>query len=166
FRHGKLREALEEVDRILQKIGSRPERLWRPQLLLLKSEILITLGKPAGALKILDRDIPPDLESPEVKVRWRVFRARAKIMMRDFKEPGELLEGALRIASGTDRPTLRAEVQIARASFFIATGDWTSADVSARDALVYARRVRDPYLEASALGNLGNWRLFSSRYDE
>src|SRR5713226_8216566 len=125
FRQGKLREALAEVDRTLQKIGSRPEPVWRPQLLLLKSEILITLGKPADALRILDRDISPDLDSPEVRVRWRVLRARAKT--KEFQEASGVLEEALRVASETGTPVLRAEVQIVRTFLFNAKRDGTSA---------------------------------------
>jgi CHAT domain-containing protein len=166
LREGKLREALAEIERTLQQIGARPEPVWRPQLLLLKSEILVTLGKAADAIKILDRDIPPDVGSPEVKVRWRVLRGRAKTGMRDFEAANGLFEEALRLAAETEVPALRAEVHVARTSFLIARRDWTLAEASARDALEHAKRSGDAYLEAAAFGNLGTLRLFNARFDE
>lgn len=166
FRQGKLREALAQVDRTLQKLASHPEPAWRSRFLLLRSEILFALGRPEEALKILDGDAPGAADSPEVRVRWGLFRGRAKTILRELPEASGLLEEALRLALETGQPALRAEVELMRTVFFFRRQNWTSAEASARDALEYAKGSGDPYLEAAAFGNLGTRRLFNYRFDE
>ncbi len=166
FRHGKLRESLETVGQTLQKLGSHPEPAWDARFRVLKSEILIALGRPGEVLKILDGDAAAGADSPEVKVRWRLYRARAKMILGKPQDASGLLEAALHLASDLGVPALRAEVQLIRTSFFMQTRDWTSAEATAREALEYAKRSGDTYLEAAALWNLGNRRRLLSLYDE
>jgi len=166
FRQGKLREALAEVDGALRKPASRPEPGWRQRFLLLKSEILVALGRPEEVLTTLDRGVPADADSAEVRVRGRLLRGRAKMMLRNVQEAGELLDEALRLASETGAPALRAEAQLMRTALFIRRRDWTSAEASGRDALANAKLSGDAYFEATAFGILGNRGMFDSRYDE
>jgi CHAT domain-containing protein len=166
FRNGKLREALLEVDRSLATLASRAGPLWHARFLLLKSEILVALGRPGDVLKTLDGQIQPGADIPEVRARWLIFRGRAKTMLRDFDEAGRLLREGLRLASEINSAPLIAEAQSMRISLFIRLRDWTSAETSAQEGLVFAQRAGDSYLQALALGNLGNARMFNSRDDE
>jgi len=163
FRQGQLRQALAQVGQALKEFRSRPEPVWRARFFLLQSEILLALEKPEEALKALDSAVPATAGSPEFRARWCLFRGRAKTLQRKFQEASGLLDEALRL--GGD-PALRAEVQLMRTSLFLRTQDSTSAEATARDALEYAKRSGDAYLEATAHKSLGNRWMFNSRYDE
>jgi len=166
FRQGKLREALAEADRALRNSRSYPEPAWRSRFLLLKSEILVALEKPAEALKTLEDSPLAGVEEPEIGVRWRVLRARSQSMLRNFQDAGRLSEQALRLAAESGGPALRAEVELMRTAMFSRISDWSAAEVSAREAVELAHRSRDPYLVARALSTLGTRRRSTSRYDE
>jgi CHAT domain-containing protein/Flp pilus assembly protein TadD len=130
---------------------------------LLRAEVLLAEGKPKDALPWLSGSLPTGAGFEELGARCLLDRGFAGLMLSD-PASAALLEEAGRRARAGGFDLLTAEVEMRRGAAFARAGD---AEAATRSFLV-ARdlAVKDPYLHASALGNLGTNLLVRSRFDE
>ncbi|MEN6534238.1 MAG: tetratricopeptide repeat protein, partial [Bryobacteraceae bacterium] len=144
-----------------------PNSPWFWRFLLLKTEILSSTGRAREALSLLNSPVPQSTPGiDELTARLKMNQGYARFRLSGFKDSLRYFNEAYEKAKPLNLPGLIAEIENKRGQPLVLLLRMPEAEACFRNALDAARRARDPYLETSALGNLGAARMFAHRYDE
>jgi CHAT domain-containing protein/Tfp pilus assembly protein PilF len=160
---GDLPQALALADRGFGSFQNSPEWHWRFRLL--KAEVLLTQGNPE-ALKLLREPLPRLPDSADLQSRLLLDQGLAEFSVSHYPESKRLFDQSLALAASHQLQPLMAEIEFRRGAARARLGDVAGSELDLLDALRLARALRDTYLEASVLGNLGFIRMTAGRYDE
>ncbi len=164
-RNYKFDEALRLTSTALQHTDKQKKpRLYR-QLKLLEAQIHIKnrKGRKEHAFHLL-RQSRPEIEADlELKALWRWLLA----LHQGIEQPlgKALMEEAAQLATPIAYHALLAEI-IAYRNYYLPPKTYTDAETAYLEMLEHAKAADDPYLEASALVNLGLVLLKMHRWDE
>jgi CHAT domain-containing protein len=122
-------------------------------------------GSYSEALQLLDETLPDSLAHSEVAVRQKLVRGLVHSFSQQFDEADHDLSDAEGLAS-VYQPALLGDVFQARGNLEVDRRRFPQASTAFRSALAIARAQKLPFLEASALGNLGNVAMWEEHYDE
>ena len=163
---GEVRQALALADRGLTQFDSNSHSEWYWKFRLLKAEVYFTQGKAAEGSALLEASRPALPDSPEIRIRLILDEGLAQFATSHFTESKRLFDRSLQLAESRRLEPLVAEIKVRRSAALARLGDTAASESDLRDALRIARRSKDVYLQATALGNLGFIRMTSARYDE
>lgn len=160
---GDLAQALTLADRGLADFRNNEE--WRWRFRLLKAEVLLTQGSPEAS-KLLREPLPPLPTTPELQSRLLLDQGLTEFSVSHYPESKRLFDQSLAVAMSHQLQSLIAEIKFRRGATLARLGDAPGSEQDLFDALRLARTLKDTYLEASVLGNLGFMRMTTARYDE
>jgi CHAT domain-containing protein len=162
---GDLDAALRDADRAYQQLSSKDEnsdRAW--QFRVLKAHVLVMRGASAEALRLLRDELPVSLAKSETTVRKKMVSGLAHEYMQQFDAAKEDLQEAESLAR-TFQPKLLGDVEQSKGLLEVDRGNYAAAEADFHTALSIAREQRQPYLEATALGALGNSAMNQEHFD-
>jgi CHAT domain-containing protein len=159
---GELKQALTRADAGLNKCGSSLEWCWKFRLL--KAQSALLSGQERAALTLLD--IPGVSPKPELEAARRMHQGQAWYRLHDSRRAETLLSEARTLAETCGSPLLVAEVELRQGGMLEHNQRFAEADITLRRVLDTSIREGDPYLQASAMGNLGVLFMDTFRYDE
>ena len=153
----------------MRRARERRDAPWEWRFQVLRAEVLGARGRYAEAMALLGR--PNRSGAPDAAdVRALVARSRARCLSPDgvdsFSRAEADLADAQTLADTLGSSELGGEVALCRGTCAAFGGDVAAAESRYREALDAARRVKDPFLEARAAGNLGLLRCRTGRYDD
>jgi CHAT domain-containing protein/Flp pilus assembly protein TadD len=165
FQRGELNDALKSADIGLGHYENRDPN-WACRFRVLKAEILAWQGRSQESLALLKQEIPPSLASDEITVRAKSAQGIANGYLQNFEEAERALAEAEQLATVT-QPRMLGEIALSKgvvAGF--QRGDYAKGNTFFRLALQIAREEHQPFLEASALGDLGLVYMRRQQYGE
>ena len=154
FRSGDLDRALREAGRARQ----------RPDLLLLRSEILLARNDVTAALDILHSKLPADLGPLEP--RRRMLEGYALSKQGRYSEAESRLSAACEMARAGRAADVLIAAQLLRGQICFRQYRPEAAEPFLKEALDTAIRTGDSYQQAAALLNLGFIPMKEMRWDE
>lgn len=161
---GETLTALQGADRGLEQFPSdKTERHW--QFLVLKAEILHVQGLEKECLSLLDKELPASLVVSEEATRRKLIQGAASAAIRQLDDAGRFLAEAETLVK-TYHPELAGELAWRYGTLHFRKGEASEAEAAYKQALELARKQKDPFLEAAALGNLGAATTLEGHYDE
>ncbi len=164
MRHGDLPKALIDVDRALQKFGSKNEEsAWRFRIM--KAQILVSQSAFKEALALLRDELPVGLASTGIAARKEMVEAIAHRYGQQFEESEKKFAQAEQL-SASFQPQLLGEILNNRGALEVDERKYLMAQETFQRALSLARQQKDPVQEASALGNLGRVATSLEHFDE
>jgi CHAT domain-containing protein/Tfp pilus assembly protein PilF len=163
MRHGLLDDALRDVDAACAKYQSEPRISARFRVL--KAHVLLLRGSYNDALAFLNPDLPPDLAHSEVAVHRLMVQGLVYSYLQQYDRAGDVLPQAEALARSTGSAYL-ADIKQCQGILQIMLGHYGEAETAFSKALEIARRDGLPYLEADALGSLGNVAMNLEHYDQ
>jgi CHAT domain-containing protein len=162
-KRGDLDAALRDVTRARQQYSAKDIGLaWRFRVL--NAHILVLRGSHLEALQLLNEDLPALLATSETAVRKEFVSGLAN----DFLQHFDAAEGDLRKAESLARsyhPDLLADIEQSRGQLEMDRGKYSEAEADFRAALAAAREQKQPFLEVTALGALGNAAMAQEHFD-
>lgn len=150
-----LKRALEERNR---------DYYW--EFRLLKAEVLLAQGDAAGALPLIEGEIPQTGSVRQLLARQWMDRGWAESSLSNFQKSLLSYQQALQFAQSAQSPSLTTEIRLRQGVSLLRLGNVSSSEKVFVSALEDARRQKDVYLEACALGDLALLRMNEARYDE
>ena len=163
MRHGLLDEALRDVDAMCARYQSDPRVSARFRVL--KAHVLLLRGSYNDALALLHPDLPPELANSEVAVHRLMVQGLVYSYLQKYDQAGEALSGAEALARAAGSAYL-GDIKQSQGILQIMLGHHRDAEIAFREALEIARQKSLPYLEADALGSLGNVAMNLEHYDQ
>ena len=164
LKRGETFAALQEAGKGLQRFPTS-ETGWHWRFLILKAEVLHVQGLDKACLDLLKEDLPSSLAMSDVAVRRRLTQGSASTAIRQLGDAGKFLAEA-EILVKTYHPELAGEFALRYGTLHFWKGEAPEAEATYKQALEFARKQKDPFLEAAALGNLGAATTLEGRYDE
>ena len=164
LKRGETFTALQGADKGLQRFPSE-ETEWHWRFLVLKAEVLHAQGLEQQCLSVIKTELPLSLATSDVAVRRKLIQGAASAAIRQLKGAEEFLAQAESLAK-TYHPELLGEVALRWGTVHFWKGEGPAAGAAYKQALEFARREKDPFLEAAALGNLGAAATMEGHYDE
>ncbi|HXP68523.1 MAG TPA: CHAT domain-containing tetratricopeptide repeat protein [Candidatus Dormibacteraeota bacterium] len=161
---GDLTGARAECD-AAQTEGAASNTEWSYRFRILKAEILWRQGLNDEALALLNVSLPVQLAKSDTAVWQKITEGGAYSYLGRYKEADEALAGAELLAR-MNQPDLLGQVALRRGTLDFLRDDAPAARSEYLSALGIARNLHDPFLEGSALGNLGLVSTKLERYDE
>jgi CHAT domain-containing protein len=161
---GDIDSALKSSDQGFQQTQNA-DPIWNYKFRVLKAEALVDQGRATDSLKSLEPDPPVQLAGGEFAVRRRLIQARGLIRLDRFVEAGQRIADAEQLAA-TGSPDSMGEVALIHGACLRAQTETTRAQPYYLEALSFARKHNQPYLEANAEGSLGLISMDEERYDE
>src|SRR5216684_4675916 len=152
LKQGEWKESLARADSGLRRCGSLSEWCWKFRLL--KADALVTGRQYEEALALLDSaGVPPRLD---FQAQRKMHQGYALSHLSKNSQAEKLLEEALALARASPSALLPAEVELRLGMLFTQKPERHDEAVTTfRRVQEAAVRAGDPYLEASAAGNLG-----------
>ena len=165
-RQGEAERALAAADLGLVRAQEQHHlrRSWKFRLL--KAESLLDKGETSAARNLLADPAPLPPGAEELQARRWLDRGRTEYAVAEYTSSLSDYDRASRLARNGHFDSLLTEIELGQGVSLIRLGRASEAAASFRGARARARRQRDVYLEASALGNLGFLRMNGARYDE
>jgi CHAT domain-containing protein len=161
---GNLTAALQEANSAAS-LYTDPRSEWCLRFRALKAEILMREGLYEDSLALLNFDLPPGFGSPDIAVWQKLTQGSDFAYMARFPEALIALEKAQSLAESS-QPQLLGESMLRFGTLASLQLKLEKAQINYRVALDLARKQRNSFLEASALGSLGLLATQLERYDE
>jgi CHAT domain-containing protein len=161
---GDIDSALKSSDQGFQQTRNA-DPVWNYKFRVLKAEALIAQGRATDSLKLLEPDPPVQLVGGEFAVHRRLIQARGLNRLDRFAEAGQRIADAEQLAA-TGSPDSMGDVALIHGACLLAQKENTKAQTYYLEALAFARKHNQPYLEANAEGSLGVISMGEERYDE
>jgi tetratricopeptide (TPR) repeat protein len=163
-RFGQTDAALAQADRAYSEWSTRNvEWAWRFRVE--KAHILVLKGSANAAIQLLSEDIPSVLATSDVAVRRCWVLGLAHDFTQQFEQAERDLSNAEKLAR-LFQPDSFGEVALARGILEFDQKRYRQADSAFRKALSSARGQNLSFIEANALGSLGNVAMVEEHYDE
>jgi CHAT domain-containing protein len=161
---GNLTAARSEVDAApAAEIQASAE--WDFRFKVLKAEILWRQGLNDQALSLLDSSPPDSLSKSDAAVWRKMTQGGAYSYLGRYDDANKALAEAESLAQA-NLPNLLGQVALRRGTLAFLRGNSSGAQSEYLKALGIARNLHDPFLEGSALGNLGLVATQLEHYDE
>ncbi|MGA3188090.1 MAG: CHAT domain-containing tetratricopeptide repeat protein [Bryobacteraceae bacterium] len=144
LRQGKLPEAMREAD-----AGMKAESSWRFRIL--KADVLLARGESNAARQLLASAAPPS--DQESLARIKMDEGWAENLASNYSRAEALLQQASRIAVGL--PLLEATIEYRIGAVQARQGRMDLSEQTLRHVVAVTAAYHDPYLQATAMGNLG-----------
>ncbi len=141
-----------------------PEWHWRFRLL--EAETLLSTGSVDEAARLLEPGPPGRLPNPALEARRLLNLGWIRSLRSANPEALALLDRAVELATAARNNEVLAQAEIRRGTVLSYLKRPDEAERSYQSSLALARSLKDPYLEGSALGNLGFLRLNLGAYEE
>jgi len=164
IREGNYAGALLDVDRASEQYGNASV-LWAWRFRVLKAHILAGQSAPQKALDLLHDELPPQLASSDVAVRFHIARGIAYRVAQKLAESENSLRSAERIARDA-HPEILCEVLNARGSLEFDEHKYADAEATFQEAASSARQHNRPDQQAYALGNLAVVSTQQEHFDQ
>jgi tetratricopeptide (TPR) repeat protein len=160
---GDLDASLKDADRAFHEYARKDVgRAW--QFRVLKAHVLVMRGSASEALQLLQEEPPASLSTSEIAVRRKVVSGLAYESLQQFDRAEEELKQAENLARSS-QPGLLGDVEQSKGLLEIYQRKYSEADISLHKALSIAREKKKPFLEATALGALGNSAMQQEHFD-
>ena len=163
FLHGNLRRSQDDAERAYQQF-SHESPYWAWKFKILKAKAVLARGLFEEVVKILGSE-PLPADDPDLAVSALTQIAIADLHLHNFAESQRILNQAQtqceKESSGSCGELLQA-----RGLLSSERADSASAEKLYQGSLAFARTHGDPYLESTALLNLGAEALEQGRFDE
>ncbi len=156
LKQNKLPEAMREAE-----AGMRQEPSWRFRILV--ADIFLTRSDGKDAAAVLAFAPPP--ADPESLARVRMAQGWAENLAANYSAASALLQQASDIARPLNIPSLEATIDLRLGVVQVSQGRMDLAETTLRRAIA-ATAGRDPYLNATAMANLGFLFLNSFHLEE
>jgi CHAT domain-containing protein len=156
--------ALQEVDRAYQKYSRTNKVEWAWRFRVLKAQILLQRGALSESLHLLDETLPAALRFSDVAVRRRMVQGLAHDFSQQFDKAEEDIRDAEYLARNY-QPNLLGDVEQSKGTLEIDLARYPEAEEAFQNALSIAREQRQPFLEVTALGALGNAAMAQEHFD-
>ena len=163
---GDLQQALKLADRGLAQFSSRTDSNWYWKFRLLRAEVLMSSSRTPEASSLLQASAPALPRDPELQARLLLDQGWAESNLSHFREAKQLFDQSLQLAESHRLPSLETGIRLRRGAASVRLGDMSAAEADFRSALARSEQLKDDYLRAQALGNLGFLRMNTARYDE
>jgi len=161
---GELALALAESQQVLdENSASNAEWAWRFKVL--KAEVLLKQGAVKESLALLEENPPQNFIQQDFAVRRKIAQGTANNFLQRFDDAKKCFVDARELAASY-HPELLGEIALASGTLALMQGDSLGAESAYRTSLQIAREKNQPFLEASALGNLGLLAMRVQHYDE
>lgn len=157
LKQGKKTEAMREAE-----AGMRAEPSWRFRIL--EADILLALPDTNAAKKMLAFPQPPS--DPESLARLRMDQSMLESMASHYSSAEALLEQATQFARPLGLPLLDALIENRMGLVQLAQGRMAEGEQSFRHVIEVTSAWHDPYLEATAMSNLGLMFLKAFQLEE
>jgi CHAT domain-containing protein len=162
-KRGDLDAALGDVKRARQQYSGKDIGLaWRFRVL--NAHILVLRGSNSEALQLLDEDLPAFLATSETAVRKEFVTGLANDFLQHF-EAAEANLGKAEALARSRHPDLLADIEQSRGQLEMDRGKYSEAEADFQAALAAAREQKQPFLEVTALGALGNAAMAEEHFD-
>jgi CHAT domain-containing protein len=146
LKQGRLSEAMREAE-----AGMQAERSWRFRIL--EADVLLTRSDTNAARKLLSFPQPPsDLES---LARLRMDQGLLESLSSNYSRAEALLAQASQIAKPLGLPLLEAVIENRIGNLQLEVGRMDAAEQSLRHVIEITAAHNDPYLQSTAMSNLG-----------
>jgi len=122
-------------------------------------------GHYQDSLDLLNVPLRNDLQSSDVAAWQKMTQAAASAFLSRFDDAEHYLQQAQSIVESS-QPRLLTDLTLRRGTINFLKGDLAAARFEYRASLDLARQLKDPFLEAAALGSLGLISTRMERYDE
>ena len=161
---GDLDAAKRDADRGL-KLYPSPKNEWRWRFKVLKAEILVWQHLDEESLALNQAELPPSLATSDLAVWRRLSQSIASAYTQRPSDAHRYLDEASAIAEA-HHPELLGQVALRKGTVLFWDGKLGEARTAYLKALELARKEKNPYLEAAALGSLGLSASKEEHYDE
>ena len=162
FVHGDLKLSQDQAEQGYQRFRASNQQ-WAWKFRVLEAKAALWRGLFADALKLLSP--PPPVGQPEAAIPALAFAGVANVHLRNFAEAERTLAGASRLCDASLSPGC-GEVLLARGLLASEQGRPAVAAQFYLSAQSFAQSHHDPFLESTALLNLGADSLSPGHYDE
>ncbi len=164
LKRGEVVMASEETERGLQHFPSEQSE-WHWRFRVLKGEALARQGQSSECLKLLTPEPPAFLAATDIAVRRKLVQGVASARLQRIAE-GQGFVAESESLARTVHPELLGEVLSAKAVINFLAGEIAESENAYKQSLELARKQRDSFLEAAALGGLGLIATKKERYAE
>lgn len=164
FLRGDLVRARDDARRAHSRFSNGPDE-WDCKFRLLEAEILVNQGRAEQAVSLLNPPLPARLSESDLAIKRGILLAIADARL------GRLDESLRSLKDSTDlsearHSALNGEVARAQGVVAIIRGDLDGAEHGFRTSLQISRQRSDPFLELTALLNLGVVAMKREHHDE
>jgi CHAT domain-containing protein/tetratricopeptide (TPR) repeat protein len=164
LKRGEISAAYQETDGAFRTYPSAQTE-WHWRFRVLKAEILHRQGRDTESLALLKEPLPSSLAISDLAVQRKLAQGVASAFTQRLDDAQRFLAEAEALAKA-NHPDLLGDVALRKGTVYFFAGDAVSAENAYRNALQFARAVKDPFLEAAALSGLGVAATKQARYDE
>lgn len=166
YRRGDYKDALARARSGQADLSASQNPEWHWRFRLLEAETLISTGSAADAVRILEPQPGFALPVKHLEPRRLLDLGWARSFLSQRETSLALLEKARRLAAETGDKESLAQVELRRGTVLGYAKRFKESELAYLASLELARSLQDPYLEGSALGSLGFFRLNLGRYEE
>lgn len=160
---GELDAALRDVRQAFRDY-SRKDSRWAWRFRVLNAHILVLRGSDSEALDLLKEKIPDALATSETAIRQKFVSGIAHESLQQLDTAQQDLDEAERLAR-LYQPALLADVEQSRGQLEMDRANFAAAEEDFHAALAAAREQKQPFLEVTALGALGNAAMAQDYFD-
>lgn len=164
MRHGDLDAALRDADLAYQSY-SKAGSDWAWRFRIQKAHILVLRGSFKDALELIAQQPPISIVRSDAGVERKLVQGLAHIYLEEFADAEKALVDADQITASFPS-SLSGDVALARGILEVSRNRNQEAAAAYHAALHFARERNLPFLEASALGNLGHLAVKQEHFDE
>jgi len=164
FQHGDLIGAQADAKRAYQNYAQESTE-WGWRFRVLQAEILLWKGLSKESLAQVDIEMPSSLSTDEAAVRRKLVQGLANGFLSQYADAERRLVEGEQLALA-NQPKLLGEIVLAQGTLFVLRNDYPSAKPKFQSALEFARREKQSFLEANALGSLGLVSMGEEHYGE
>jgi CHAT domain-containing protein/Tfp pilus assembly protein PilF len=159
-------QAVIAADKGLKRVRKDQDNTYYWKFRLLKAEVLLAQGDPGSASALIEGSIPASTDFQGLRARQQMDRGWVRYFAGDFSASLTLYDQAAQFARDAGDEPLLTEIEMWQGRNLLRVGRASASETDFLSALARARRLKDSYLEASALGNLALLRMNGARYDE
>jgi CHAT domain-containing protein len=156
--------ALQEADRAYQQYSRTNNVEWAWRFRVLKAQTLLQRGALSESLQLLDETLPAALRFSDVAVRRRMVQGLAHDFSQQFDKAEEDLRDAEYLARRY-QPNLLGDVEQSKGTLDVDLARYPEAEAALQSAFSIAREQKQPFLEVTALGALGNAAMAQEHFD-
>jgi len=156
--------ALQEADKAYQQYSRTNNIEWAWRFRVLKAQTLLQRGALSESLQLLNEALPAALRFSDIAVRRRMVQGLAHDFSQQFDKAEEDLRDAEYLARSY-QPNLLGDVEQSKGTLEIDQARYPEAEAAFQSALSIAREQKQPFLEVSALGALGNAAMAQEHFD-